>query len=247
MFPNIQGESGCRVLISKIGCLKRDHLNDVCGWSVDPFAGLVYAGICANGFYETFGTGDDALRLFDDEFEGGSKGKVSLLEQFKSAGMAVNRGNAALGLELAVDVFDVAPLKKRLFESFAVGMMANRAAALMAGQVNLRWSLWPFGRRCHVSLMASTFSDSLSFGRMRPEVLAANIRLLLCFGRFDLASRSLVLDSVRSGSKIEIPRFSRDSIPALNAGNSSSRLPVFLGTLSSGTSAVHLASTAAPV
>jgi hypothetical protein len=56
-------------------------LDDVSGWSVNPFPSVIYPSVGANGFYQAFGRGHDALGLFDDKFEGRAKSEIALLEE----------------------------------------------------------------------------------------------------------------------------------------------------------------------
>ena len=67
-------------------------MDDVSGGGVDPLARVVYAGVCADGFYQAFGGGDNALGLFDDKFEGRAKSEIALFEQVQCARMAVDGG-----------------------------------------------------------------------------------------------------------------------------------------------------------
>ena len=50
--------------------------------SVDPLALVIYAGVGVDGFYEAFSGGLDVFSFLDDEFEGGAKAEVTLLEEF---------------------------------------------------------------------------------------------------------------------------------------------------------------------
>ena len=59
-----------------------DDFDNVSGGSIDPFASVIYTGVGADSFYQAFGGGDDALGLFDNEFEGRAKGEIALFEKF---------------------------------------------------------------------------------------------------------------------------------------------------------------------
>ncbi|MGB8521574.1 MAG: hypothetical protein WCD43_01290 [Candidatus Acidiferrales bacterium] len=99
-------------------------------------ARVVYAGVRADGFYQAFGGGDNALGLLDDKFEGRAKGEIALFEEVKRARMAVDGGGPACGVELPGDELHLAPLTESFFNGFALGMMTDGAAALVMGQVD---------------------------------------------------------------------------------------------------------------
>ena len=106
-------------------------MDDVSGGSVNPLADVIYAGVCADGFYQACGGGDDAFGLLDDEFEGGTKGEIALLEKVQGARVAVNGCGTASRVELTVNEPDIAPLTKSFFDGFVLGMVADGAAAFV--------------------------------------------------------------------------------------------------------------------
>ncbi len=105
-------------------------------------ARVVYAGVCADGFYQAFGGGDNALGLFDDKFEGRAKSEIALFEEVQRARMAVDGGGAACGVELPGDELHLAPLTESLFDGVALGMVTDGAAALVMGEVNFSLGFW---------------------------------------------------------------------------------------------------------
>src|ERR1700677_444979 len=141
-----------------------DDFNNVSGGSVNPFAGVIDAGVGADGFYQAFGGGDNALGLFDDKFEGRAKSEIALFEKVQRARMSVDGGGAACGVELPGDELHLAPLTESFFNGVALGMMADGATALVMGEVNFSLSFWArwFSGSCGTEIYA--FSDSLTPG-----------------------------------------------------------------------------------
>ena len=108
-----------------------DHLDNVRGRSVNPFANIIDACVRAHGFDDALGGGCDAFGFLDDVFEGGAEVEIALSEEAKRVRVAVNRRAAAFRLKLNVDAIYIAPLKEGFFDGFALGMVTDSAAALV--------------------------------------------------------------------------------------------------------------------
>jgi len=108
-----------------------DDLNDVDGWSVNPFAAFVDSRMGANGANEPFGGWRNALGLFDDVFERRAHIPVAELVQAQSAGVPVNGHVATREVELHPDEVDILPVKEGFLDGFALGVVTNDAQALV--------------------------------------------------------------------------------------------------------------------
>jgi hypothetical protein len=206
-------------------------LNNVSGGSVNPFANVIDAGVGADGFNQAFGGGDNALGLFDDEFEGGAKSEIALFEQVQCARMAVDGGGyPPVGVELMGDELHLAPLTERLLQWIRARDDGRWCSGARdgRGQFQLGFSDEMVFAELAGRTMARAFSDSVGSCVFRRVCFGAASVWRHDSGRAPSAASAAGVwtgsEPDRSVSTVIIigsPRFSKDSMAALRAGKSS--------------------------
>ena len=115
-------------------CLRVPVLDDVAADGGRPLALVVDLGVEADGGDDGAGGGADGFGLLDEVFEGGAKAGAALGAKAGGVGVAVNGGMMG-DLVFVGDFFGAEPAEVVLVNEFAVGVMANRAFAGVAGDV----------------------------------------------------------------------------------------------------------------
>ena len=115
-------------------CLRVPVLDDVAANGRGPLALVVDLGVEADGGDDGASGGADAFGLLDEVFEGGAQRGAALGAKAGGVDVAVNHG--VMGNFVFVgDFFGAEPAEVVLVNEFAVGVMANRAFAGVAGDV----------------------------------------------------------------------------------------------------------------
>lgn len=115
-------------------CLRVPVLDDVAADGRGPLALVVDLGVEADGGDDGAGGGADGFGLLDEVFEGGAERGAALGAKAGGVGVSVNDGLMGDRV-LAGDFLGAEPAEVVLVNEFAVGVMANRAFAGVAGDV----------------------------------------------------------------------------------------------------------------
>ncbi len=102
---------------------------------VDPFAGVVEAGVSLDGVDDRVGGRRDALGRLDDVFEGEPEIVRAAGKEAVGVGVAVEAG-AAGELELLLDEREGAPLEEGFVDGVAVGMAADGTGTAVVRERN---------------------------------------------------------------------------------------------------------------
>lgn len=116
---------------SGIGRGRPRDRDDNLGWRLDPLAREREAGIGADGSNDGVCCCLCAVGVLDDFVEGGVEILAAPLDKSGGMGVAIDGSLAAQLLGL-VDPPGIVPVEEFLFDDFAIGVIADRALALMA-------------------------------------------------------------------------------------------------------------------
>jgi hypothetical protein len=109
-------------------------LDDVAADGRGPLALVIDLGVEADSGDDGAGSGADGFGLLDEVFEGGAKAGAALGAKAGGVGVTVNGGMMG-DFVFVGDFLGAEPAEVVLVNEFAVGVMANRAFAGVAGDV----------------------------------------------------------------------------------------------------------------
>jgi len=120
--------------VRRIRALRIPMLDDVAADGRGPLALVIDLGVEADSGDDGAGSGADGFGLLDEVFEGGAKAGAALGAKAGGVGVTVNGGMMG-DFVFVGDFLGAEPAEVVLVNEFAVGVMANRAFAGVAGDV----------------------------------------------------------------------------------------------------------------
>lgn len=100
-----------------------------------PFPGVIDAGVGERGADDRAGGDGNVVHLLEDAFEHPADISPAAVEEAGGVGVAID-GRAVGEVEVFGDVLRAAPIEEAFLDGDALGVFADRAAALMLDEVH---------------------------------------------------------------------------------------------------------------